>query len=149
MLFSVLYLVSLLITPGELFPEQGALQLLAKPVHPIEQWVTDCTVNDYSTQGMLHCYQQAYDKWDAELNSAYRELRQQLTPAGRKVLLQAQRRWLAYRDAEFELVQHLYSTLEGTMWQLIIAVSRVEIVRQRTLELTDYLETLQFEQLSD
>ncbi len=149
MLLSACLFAGWLITPQELLTPSNELHALAKRQHPIEEWTTQCTVSDYSNEGMLSCYQQAYEKWDSELNEVYRNLRHQLDTQGRGALRDAQRRWLDYRDAEFKLVQQLYSSLEGTMWPLIIAVTRVEIVRQRTLELNDYLETLHFEQLAE
>lgn len=149
MLLSACLFAAWLITPNELLTSPNELHALAQRQHPIEEWTTQCTVMDYSNEGMLSCYQQAYEKWDAELNEVYRNLRHALDTQGRAALRDAQRRWLDYRDAEFKLLQQLYSRLEGSMWPLIIEVTQVEIVRQRTLELNDYLETLRFEQLAE
>jgi uncharacterized protein YecT (DUF1311 family) len=150
MLLSTLLLFTYLITPNELLNAPNAWQILTeKPNHPIEQWTRHCTAKEYSNQALMHCYQQAYDKWDHELNQIYHQLRLQLDTAGQSKLRQTQRRWLAYRDSEFDLVKHLYGHLDGSMWSLIIAITKMDMVKQRALELDDYLTTLQFEKLSE
>lgn len=96
----------------------------------------------------MACYQTAHDDWDRELNRVYRILIRTLADDERTLLRQAQRRWIAYRDAEYQLMRSLYGSLAGNTWTLVIAYEETVIVRERVLELQNYLDTLQFEQLS-
>jgi uncharacterized protein YecT (DUF1311 family) len=57
----------------------------------------------------------------------------------------AQQQWLVFRDNEFEFIEKFYRNMEGTMWKIVEADRRNNIVRQRVLELTSYYDTLIFE----
>ncbi|MCB0712274.1 MAG: DUF1311 domain-containing protein [Ignavibacteriae bacterium] len=114
-------------------------------VHPIDLALTDCLDIDsnQSTFGMMGCLQVAEEAWDYELNATYKELMGSLDSAGQESLRRAQRAWLAYRDAEFELNGSVhYENLDGTMYHIFAANREMEIVKQRALELRDYLDAL-------
>lgn len=51
------------------------------------------------TAAMLDCISEELETQDARLNSAYRRLGTQLSPARKQQLTAAQRLWLQYRDA--------------------------------------------------
>ena len=65
------------------------------------------------------CAQQAYQASDAKLNQAYHALERTVSKGGRDRLRQAQRAWLAYRDAQcaFETA----STADGSVHPMILA----------------------------
>lgn len=66
-----------------------------------------------STPDVTICVNDAYEAADKQLNAAYRDATAAIDKTGvppdarrdwRKALIEAQRRWIAYRDAECELV---------------------------------------------
>jgi uncharacterized protein YecT (DUF1311 family) len=112
--------------------------------HPIDLKIEQCLSIDsnQSTFGMINCIRTAMEEWDAELNKYYKLLMETLTTDEQKKLRTAQRQWLDYRDKEFEFIETMYRNMEGTMWKIVEADSRNNIVRQRALELTSYYNTL-------
>jgi len=112
--------------------------------HPIDLKIEQCLSIDsnQSTFGMINCIRTAMEEWDAELNKYYKLLMETLTTDEQKKLRTAQRQWLEYRDKEFEFIETMHRNMEGTMWKIVEADSRNNIVRQRALELTSYYNTL-------
>ncbi|MFP4391209.1 MAG: lysozyme inhibitor LprI family protein [Desulfococcaceae bacterium] len=108
--------------------------------HPLDRELDACLTLDPSTAGMINCLNLAYEKWDAELNRVYQELRRTLDPEGRKALQGAQRTWMAYRDAEFGLMERIYGPGDGSLARVGAAANRVEFIRTRVLALSGYLE---------
>ncbi|MDX1440369.1 MAG: lysozyme inhibitor LprI family protein [Rubricoccaceae bacterium] len=112
--------------------------------HPIDLRLDECIEEDPSTHGTVACMRTAYDEWDAELNRVYQQLLTELShdDDATASLRSAQRAWIGFRDAELAFSAHLYGTRDGTMWQVVAAGARVDIVRQRALDLSDYLWAL-------
>ena len=109
-------------------------------VHQIDKTLEACIDKDPSTAGMVRCNDRAYTMWDKELNKNYAALMQKLKPEGKQALKLAQSEWIKQRDAEFKLLEQIYSTLQGTMYIPMQIASRVEIVKQRALALSGYIE---------
>jgi uncharacterized protein YecT (DUF1311 family) len=114
-----------------------------KKDHPIDKTLEVCLQENLSTAGMVECIGQGYEMWDRELNRAYKALDRQLDAKGKASLKKAQLAWLKYRDAEFGLLDSIYSKLQGTAYIPARAYSRLNIVRARALELNHHLELLQ------
>jgi len=112
------------------------------PQHPIDKALEACLDKDSTTAGMVDCIGKAYDKWDKELNRVYAELMKRLSPDARTKLKEAQVQWLKFRDAEFQMQGGIYSKLEGTMYIPMSADSRMQVVKNRALELKSYLDLL-------
>lgn len=108
----------------------------------IEQYMEQYMDYDYSTAGMRGAGHEAADRYDSLLNKYYKKLAAVLTPEDRKVLVQAQKAWIAYRDSELKLVgvvgKDEYSG-GGTMQQLIDSSYYLEIIKRRTIEIYDHL----------
>jgi uncharacterized protein YecT (DUF1311 family) len=66
--------------------------------HPIDVWLTSCMEKDPSTKGLNACLEQAYGKWDLELNRVYQELSGRLSVETRAVLREGQRAWILFRN---------------------------------------------------
>lgn len=66
------------------------------------------------TVEMLNCIADEIATQDARLNGAYSDARQDLSEERKQVLLNAQRHWIAYRDANCEY----YATIGGTLAQV-------------------------------
>ena len=103
--------------------------------HQIDIKIEECLSIDsnQSTFGMINCIRTAMEEWETLNTNEQEKLRA------------AQRQWLVYRDKEFEFIEKFYRNMEGTMWKIVEADSRNNIVRQRALELTSYYNTLTFE----
>ena len=110
--------------------------------HPIEQEMSRCTERNSSTLGMLDCAMTAYERWDAELNAVYQELMANLPSAAADQLRDSQRHWLAFRDAEFEAIGEIYGNQQGSMWPLIMAGARLDLLQQRVETLIEYRDML-------
>ncbi len=113
-----------------------------KDLHPIDKFLEDCMEKDMSTAGMVKCINEAYDKWDSELNRIYKLLMKNLGEKYSAPLKSAQLEWIAFRDKEFLLIDEIYSRLEGTMYIPMRASDRMEIVKKRVFELEAYMELL-------
>lgn len=128
LLFTILFLIA-------------ALPLMAQKYdHPIDKTTEDCMEKDMSTAGMVKCLNEAYDKYDKELNRLYKILMKGLDEESAKELKSAQLEWIAFRDKEFKLIDAVYSKLEGTMYIPMRVSDRVEIVKKRVLDFEAYAE---------
>ena len=65
-----------------------------------------------------------------------------LKPAGKQTLKSAQLAWLKYRDAEFQNIDGIYGSLEGTMYIPMHAYRRISIIKERALSLVHYLDLI-------
>lgn len=111
--------------------------------HPIDKALDACIEKDGSTAGMIQCTDKAYMAWDRELNKNYGDLMRRLKGSQQAALKAAQIQWLKYRDSEFKLIDTIYDNLQGTMYLPMRISERLEIVKQRALNLRNYVELLQ------
>lgn len=100
----------------------------------------DCA-EPMSQTAMNICAAQDFQRADAELNAVWREVRAVAKSADAELhddgqpghwptLLEAQRAWLAYRDAHCRLVG--YDARGGSLQPLLTANCRAELTRERT-----------------
>lgn len=108
----------------------------------IQQFMEQYMAIDYSTAGMRGASHEAADRYDSLLNKYYKKLAAVLAPEDRKVLVQAQKAWITYRDSELKLVgvvsKDEYSG-GGTVQQLIDSSYYLEIIKSRTIDIYDHL----------
>ncbi|MCM2317145.1 MAG: DUF1311 domain-containing protein [Thermoanaerobaculia bacterium] len=112
---------------------------------PIDRNLEACIDRDPSTAGMVECIDEAFAAWDEELNAAYQAVAKLLTREQRDALKTAQRQWLAWRDAEFAMLDAIYATREGTMYLPMAAGDRMEVVKARAVELRGYESLLKID----
>jgi uncharacterized protein YecT (DUF1311 family) len=94
-----------------------------------------------TTQEIAQAYAEYQRFLDAELTKAYRELATKLAPAPRVMLIQSQRRWLAYRDAGFHFIDDNWTQAQfGTSATMSRGAYRCSIVKGRITELIQYLK---------
>ena len=116
---------------------------------PIDAWMGAAMDQVVSTPEMVEVYTQAAKKWDDRLNRVYKACLAKLKkPQDRATLKEAQRKWLAYREAERDLINAVcYFTPDGspagTIAQVIAPGKLVELLRERVLRLEDYLKILE------
>lgn len=111
-------------------------------VAEIEQAYQRCSASAYSTADELQCLQVTHLAWDKLLNQSYQLLLKRLPRAEKAALQHAQREWLAFRNAEWESLDKRYAAQQGTMYLIFHAAKRMELTRQRAIELSDYIALL-------
>jgi uncharacterized protein YecT (DUF1311 family) len=111
------------------------------PGNAIDQALDEClaTPEGATTTGQVMCLTRAYDAWDQQLNVVYRALMEKLDPASKTLLRDAQRQWLAYRDADRTFQGGPWTEDKGTIMRIILNSAAVDRVRTRTQALRDYL----------
>lgn len=117
-------------------------------VHPLDEWLEACVDEAPSTAGMVDCAAEGSKLWDEELNRVYKELMGLLSKEAKEALRTAQRAWIPWRDSEYALIVAVYDTIfnspyGGTMWVPVEAMAEMEVVRERTLRLTEWLEEME------
>ena len=113
----------------------------------------ETTDGGYSTFGMMDCLLKENDVWDEQLNIVYREARafakamdaadKDLFPeyAVRDMqLLEAQRAWIAFRDANCAMEYGVWGA--GSMRQIAGADCLLEMTSRRVFELRAYTDAL-------
>ena len=86
---------------------------------------------DGSTLDIIDCVYGLRDKWDGRLNAAYRQIMNGETERQKKALRDAQRKWIAYRDANCAY----YAGGEGSISRIGAAVCEYALTRDRAREL--------------
>jgi len=107
----------------------------------IEQLVSKRMDIDYSTIGMNITVDEQTASYDKLMNKYYNKLFKILKPDDKKILVAAQKAWLAYRDAEAKLIGTMtkeeYSG-GGTIQSIIATGSYSTIVITKALEIFNY-----------
>lgn len=110
-----------------------------------DQDLEKCLSQRNSTAGQVSCVSSARDSWDKELNKTYISLSQKLSKTGKKELVEAQRNWILFRDSEFKLIDKYYLDIKkGTLFYVIAENKKLEIVKERALQLKDYDEQFDY-----
>ena len=99
-----------------------------------------CYEADYSQQAMTRCAGDALERADKALNAEWAKAVAAFKgdKAAEKLLLDAQRAWLKYRDAHCQAAA--YDSLGGSIWPLLNSGCLADLTRKRTLELVQMLE---------
>ncbi|HNY31926.1 MAG TPA: DUF1311 domain-containing protein [Fibrobacteria bacterium] len=111
--------------------------------HPLDVESDRCLQEATTTLAMLDCHASAYQAWDERLNKVYPRVRGHLDSEGKKELLAAQREWLKFRDAQAQWTNNAFLKMEGSIHRVGAASARVQVVRQRVLELEQFLEIVE------
>jgi uncharacterized protein YecT (DUF1311 family) len=113
-----------------------------KTRHPIDLRMEQAIEQDPSTAGSVAAISKAAEQWDAELNKAYRKLKTTMKPAEWQALVEAQRAWIAFRDAQLKALDAFYANMEGTMFVPMAAHDSMELTRERALYLLAMVDLL-------
>jgi uncharacterized protein YecT (DUF1311 family) len=82
-----------------------------------------------------------YQKADAEMTAIYKKALKSLTDtAQRRMLIQAQRSWIKYKEDHCRAVAAFYEG--GSMQPMVYSECKTEVTRQRIKSLQAYLENL-------
>ena len=121
------------------------INILSFAQNKIDADLEKCLSKDNSTAGQRSCINSARNSWDKELNKSYLSLSQKLTKNGKKELVEAQRSWMKFRDSEFKLIDKYYFDVKkGTIFYVIAENKKLEIVKERALQLKDYNEQFDY-----
>ena len=115
----------------------AAADVQQTPDDPLE---IACLKENQSQQGMNQCEGEAFDRADKALNAEWAKIVANYkgeAPA-QKLMLDGQRAWLKYRDAQCELAA--YENLGGSIWPMLVSGCKAELTRLRTRELQQMLE---------
>ena len=94
---------------------------------------------DNTTMAFLIAYDDYQLFLDKELNQAYQLLKSKLPEARQKELIIAQRQWIKYRDAEFDLINNNWSRENfGSSAGISRGSYRSKIIKDRVLQLLQY-----------
>ena len=98
----------------------------------------DCA-NATSQMAMNVCADQAYRKTDAELNAVYSQINGRLKQdkEATKLLVNAQKAWLAFREAECTFSTS--ASVQGSVYPMLVAQCRGGMTSKRIDELKTYL----------
>ena len=77
-----------------------------------------------------HCLDQAYERWNIEVDRAFAGMLVDLNEPQLKSLRAAQQQWAQFRDAQVAAIDAYYQR-EGTIWVIVAGKHRVEVVRQQ------------------
>ena len=108
--------------------------------HPIDLEFQKRMDADSSTVGMIEASVYAEEEWDKLLNKNYAALMKKLSKAQQGKLRASQREWIKYRDLEFDFNSSFWSGFDGTMYRVFPYSFRSDFVRERALQLGQYLE---------
>lgn len=108
--------------------------------HEIDIFVDKAMDKDPSTAGMIKAAEEGEKLWDAELNKYYKLLSAAMDNESKAALKKAQLAWISFRNAEFAMTGIFYSKKDGTMYRVIAACARLEVVKKRALTLKTLYE---------
>jgi uncharacterized protein YecT (DUF1311 family) len=102
----------------------------------VERFMAKWTDLDYTDAGMSDGAYAGAKLYDSLLNKYYKRLLAVLKPDDKKVLTQAQKAWLSFRDSEYKLVETIskdeYSG-GGTMQRLTESGEYLNLVKNRAI----------------
>ena len=117
-----------------------ALSLFAGATASTAQAADGCDAPGLSQAELNECYGNAYKKADAELNVLYRQITARLKDdqATTKLLVAAQRAWVAFRDAECDFSASGVSG--GSAQGMILAICLDKLTGKRIDDFKNYLK---------
>jgi uncharacterized protein YecT (DUF1311 family) len=108
----------------------------------IDAQTATCLDQAMGTAAMLACLAQGSQAWERELERTLRALATRLPPEDQRALEASQQRWQAYRDAQLQLLGAAFGRMDGSLYRVLHASDRLEIVRARTLGLAGLIRLL-------
>jgi len=105
--------------------------------YPVDDSLDQCIDQHTTPSEQTSCLEEGLGSWDEAMNADYKKLTERLP--SKSALVEAQRTWLAFRDAEYLLLDSIYETLPSQEYQFVHAYWRLRLTRERTLLLKKYL----------
>ncbi|CAN7282488.1 DUF1311 domain-containing protein [Trinickia sp. LjRoot230] len=123
------------------------LMILAVPIasaqkkgDPIEAQLDAClgAPAGQTTAGMIDCSHKAYLAYDKRMNDVYQRIMHNADPQSRTLIRNAQRQWLAYREAQRQADNGPWRADRGSIASVDIEALNVDAIRARIAELNYY-----------
>jgi uncharacterized protein YecT (DUF1311 family) len=105
--------------------------------YPVDDSLDQCIDQHPTPSEQTSCLEEGLGTWDEAMNADYKKLTERLP--SKSTLVEAQRAWLAFRDAEYPLIDSIYETLPSQEYQFVHAYWRLRLTRERALLLKKYL----------
>ena len=98
-----------------------------------------CDASDSNQADLNECYSKAYKQSDTELNAVYRQITARLKddPAAAKLLVTAQKAWVAFRDAECSFSTS--ASAGGSAYPMMQSICLDGLTVSRVKDLKSYL----------
>jgi uncharacterized protein YecT (DUF1311 family) len=104
--------------------------------YPTDDFLDQCIDQHATPSEQASCLEEALDRWDEVMNAVYKKLTERLP--SKFTLVEAQRTWLVFRDAEYPLIDSICETLPSEEYEFH-AYWRLRLTRERALLLKKYL----------
>jgi uncharacterized protein YecT (DUF1311 family) len=104
--------------------------------YPTDDSLDQCIDQHTTPSEQASCLEEALDRWDEVMNAVYKKLTERLP--SKSTLLEAQRTWLVFRDADYPLIDLICETLPSEEYEFH-AYWRLRLTRERALLLKKYL----------
>jgi len=130
------------LSTSEMTPEQIEFSV---DTFKIEQIAAKRMDIDYSTAGMNNTVNDLTASYNKLLNKYYQKLLKLLKVEDKKVLMNAQKAWISYRDAEEKLIWTMTNDKYsggGTIQSNFATGSYNYLVKNRALEIYDYYDSI-------
>ena len=116
------------------------LPLATWAADPVDDALEQClkTPHGQTTAGMTECTHTAYQAYDRQMNTLYQAVMAKSDPVSREAIRNAQRAWLAYRNAQKTADNAPWRADSGSMASPDIEGLNVEAIRTRIAELEYY-----------
>lgn len=101
--------------------------------------------SNYTSQEVLVCYDQAHNNWIQEMNKIYNKLLLAVNEDTKALLIDAQTEWMAYHKIEEKFFKQMYTDMKGSMYTIMAASRKLEIIRERAIELEHYYSDYTFD----
>jgi uncharacterized protein YecT (DUF1311 family) len=99
-----------------------------------------CEERADSSLKMTNCANTAIAAWDKKLNANYQELMAAADDNTKAIIRDAQRKWLAYRDADLKIYATYYALTSSV--DNLVGDRNIELIRERAIALKDYYDNL-------
>lgn len=124
--------------------EESPLQIdFSLDTFRVEKYFEQYIKYDYTTVGMVNAGYEAAHAYDSLLNKYYRKLLSKLKAADKTILIQAQKAWVAFRDAEEKLITVVSDdgyTGGGSVQQLVNVSQYLDLIKRRTIQVFEHLD---------
>lgn len=107
----------------------------AAPKQSADIALDNCLETAVSTPDIEGCYQEAMTSWDNALNVQYKALLAGQSDAFKSAMRQSQRDWIKYKDNYFLALNARYGAMDGTIWRIVAAQSKMNVIRDKALDL--------------
>ena len=108
--------------------------------HPISVLLDRCTEQNDTTYGMTACAYLATKQWDGEMTRAYQAILSLVPKEKHSQLVEAQRAWIKFRDAQSQAIGLMYGK-QGTMWGMLASGEIMELTEDQARRLWGYVDS--------